>query len=78
MWFSPSISRAVATFVAIWQNASWGVRTLTACQSGPFHLDDREKQGSLISENNWTFGGGFFRTPKYSVAVPTLSANSRT
>ena len=27
-----SISRPVATFVAIMQNASWGVRTLIACQ----------------------------------------------
>src|ERR1043166_6784029 len=32
MWFSPSISSAVATFVAIWQNASCGVRMLIACQ----------------------------------------------
>ena len=32
MWLSPSISNAVATFVAIWQNASCGVRTLIACQ----------------------------------------------
>src|SRR5438552_17115368 len=32
MWFSPSISSAVATLVAIMQNASCGVRTLIACQ----------------------------------------------
>src|SRR4029077_3212232 len=32
MWLSPSISSAVATFVAIWQNASAGVRMLIACQ----------------------------------------------
>src|SRR6266852_3601940 len=32
MWFSPSISRAVATFVAIRKNASAGVRMLIACQ----------------------------------------------
>src|SRR5258706_10564073 len=32
MWFSPSISRPVATFVAIWQNASCGVRMFIACQ----------------------------------------------
>src|SRR6266545_1749166 len=32
MWLSPSMSSAVATFVAIWQNASCGVRMLIACQ----------------------------------------------
>src|SRR4051812_7052480 len=32
MWFSPSISRPVAAFVAIWQKASCGVRMLMACQ----------------------------------------------
>jgi len=32
MWLSPSMSSAVATFVAIWQNASAGVRMLIACQ----------------------------------------------
>src|SRR6185436_10221346 len=32
MWFSPSISKPVATPVAIWQNASCGVRMLIACQ----------------------------------------------
>ena len=32
MWFSPSMSRPVATLVAIMQNASCGVRTLIACQ----------------------------------------------
>src|SRR5213592_1298222 len=32
MWSSPSISRAVATLVAIMQNASCGVRTWMACQ----------------------------------------------
>src|SRR5438876_1121273 len=32
MLFSPSISSAVATFVAIWQNASCGVRMWIACQ----------------------------------------------
>src|SRR6266496_3445583 len=31
-WFSPSISSAVATLVAIMQNASCGVRTWIACQ----------------------------------------------
>src|SRR5438552_4665377 len=32
MWSSPSISKPVATLVAIMQNASCGVRTLMACQ----------------------------------------------
>ena len=32
MWSSPSISSAVATLVAIMQNASCGVRTWMACQ----------------------------------------------
>jgi len=32
MWLSPSISRPVATLVAIMQNASCGVRTWIACQ----------------------------------------------
>src|SRR5438552_18281584 len=32
MWSSPSISKPVATLVAIMQKASCGVRTLIACQ----------------------------------------------